>query len=322
VRLPIANWQAGASIDSLRKRAEMLARIRDFFAEKNVLEVETPLLANATVTDVYIESLQVNTKFKGKSKILYLQTSPEFSMKRLLGSGSGPIYQICKAFREGETSTRHNPEFTMLEWYQPGYSMTALMDEVAQLLAVLLNYKEIPRYSYREVFLEKLDIDPHAITLEDLAIVTRDKIDIYSRDLGKTEYLQLLMAHVIEPMLAENFFVYDFPVEQAALAKLEQDEMDVTVAKRFELFCEGMEIANGYDELIDAGEQRIRFKADAEQRRKLKLSEYAADEKFLAALDAGIPECAGVAIGIDRLLMLRLGVSNIRDVIGFTTELA
>lgn len=318
----MVKWQTVATMDNLRKRAEVLVKIRGFFAEKNVLEVETPLLANATVTDVYIESLQVNTKLRGKSKSLYLQTSPEFSMKRLLASGSGPIYQICKAFREGETSTRHNPEFTILEWYQPGYSMTALMDEVGQLLAALLNYKEFPRYSYREVFLEKLDIDPHAISLEDLATVTRDKIDIYGRDLGKTECLQLLMAHVIEPMLAENFFVYDFPVEQAALARLEQDEMGVTVAKRFELFCEGMEIANGYYELIDSDEQRIRFKSDAAQRRKLNLPEYAADEKFLAALDAGIPECAGVAIGVDRLLMLLLGASNIGDVISFTTELA
>ena len=243
-------------------------------------------------------------------------------MKRLLGAGIGPIYQICKAFREGETSTRHNPEFTILEWYQPGYSMTDLMDEVEQLLVELLGYETISRYSYREVFLEKLDIDPHAITVEDLEVVARERIDIYGGDLSKTDYLQLLMAHVIEPMLAENFSVYDFPVGQEALAKFEVDEMEMTVAKRFELFCEGMEIANGYYELIDADEQRSRFELDIEKRKKLHLPVYIPDEKLLAALDAGIPQSAGVAIGIDRLLMLLLGSSNIGDVISFTTDLS
>lgn len=318
----MANWHPSASPENLRKRAEMLAKIRSFFSEKNVLEVETPLLGHSTVTDVYIQSLQLNTKIRGKSKTLYLQTSPEYAMKRLLGSGIGPIYQICKAFREGESSTRHNPEFTMLEWYRPGYSMTDMMDEVEQLLVELLACEPISRYSYREVFLEKLDIDPHAITLEDLEVVTRERIDIYGGDLGKTDYLQLLMAHVIEPMLAENFFVYDFPVGQAALAKFEEDEMGVTVAKRFELFCEGMEIANGYYELIDADEQRGRFRLDVEKRKKLNLPVYIADEKLLAALDAGIPQSAGVAIGVDRLLMLLLGSSNISDVISFTTDLS
>lgn len=318
----MANWLPGAPVVNLRKRAEILEKIRSFFSEKNVLEVETPLLGNSTVTDVYIQSLHLNTKIRSKSETLYLQTSPEYSMKRLLGSGIGPIYQICKAFRAGETSTRHNPEFTILEWYQPGYSMTDLMDEVEQLLVELLGYETISRYSYREVFLEKLDIDPHTITLEDLELVARGRIDIYAEDLGKTDYLQLLMAHVIEPMLAENFFVYDFPVGQAALAKFEVDQMEMTVAKRFELFCEGMEIANGYYELIDADEQRGRFELDVEKRKKLNLPVVIADEKLLAALDAGIPQSAGVAIGIDRLLMLLLGSSNISDVISFTTDLS
>ena len=316
------NWLPGASAENLRKRAEMLAKIRHFFSDRNVLEVETPLLAHCTVTDVFIQSLRLETKLRGRTETLYLQTSPEYSMKRLLGSGIGPIYQICKAFREGETSTRHNPEFTMLEWYQPGYTMTALMDAVEQLLSVLLGYENISRYSYREVFLEKLDIDPHSISVEDLEVATRKRIDIYDGDLGKSDYLQLLMAHVIEPMLAENFFVYDFPVGQAALAKFEADEMDMTVAKRFELFCEGMEIANGYYELTDADEQRSRFEVDGEKRRKLGLPQYAIDEKLLAALDAGIPQSAGVAVGIDRLLMLLVGSSNIRDVISFTTDLS
>jgi len=318
----MANWLPGASLENLRKRAQMLATIRSFFSEKNVLEVETPLLGHSTVTDVYIQSLQLNTNIRSKSKPLYLQTSPEFSMKRLLGAGIGPIYQICKAFREGETSMRHNPEFTILEWYQPGYSMTDLMNEVEQLLFELLGYETISRYSYHEVFLEKLDIDPHTITVEDLEVVTRERIDIYGGDLGKTDYLQLLMAHVIEPMLAENFFVYDFPVGQEALAKFELDEAEMTVAKRFELFCEGMEIANGYYELIDADEQRGRFESDVEKRKKLNLPVYIPDEKLLAALDAGIPQSAGVAIGVDRLLMLLLGSSNISDVISFTTDLS
>ncbi|MCH2356897.1 MAG: hypothetical protein MK319_09560 [Pseudomonadales bacterium] len=174
----------------------MLATIRSFFSEKNVLEVETPLLGHSTVTDVYIQSLQLNTKIRSKSKTLYLQPSPEYSMKRLLGAGIGPIYQICKAFREGETSMRHNPEFTILEWYQPGYSMTDLMNEVEQLLFELLGYETISRYSYHEVFLEKLDIDPHTITVEDLEVVTRERIDINGGDLGKTDYLQLFLAHV------------------------------------------------------------------------------------------------------------------------------
>lgn len=316
------DWKPGASVETLRMRAETLSKIRSFFAQRDVLEVETPLLAHSTVTDVYIQSLTVENSSKELTDTLFLQTSPEFSMKRLLGAGTGPIYQICKAFRQGEKSKQHNPEFTMLEWYRPGFSMTDLMDEVEQLVQSLLNCKVIPRLSYRDIFLKHLDIDPHTISHEDLKSLTLQRMELGSDDLDKTDFLQLLLGKFIEPELPANCFIYDYPLEQAALSVIESDQGGTPVAKRFELYCQGMEIANGYFELLDPIEQRTRFEADLNKRREQNLPVHPIDEKLLAALESGIPSCAGVALGVDRLIMLLAEAGNIDEVLSFTTDRA
>lgn len=314
----MTDWKPGAALDRLQDRARLLAGIRQFFAEREVLEVETPLLAGSTATDVYIQSFSVTDPAHSQSNPRYLQTSPEFAMKRLLAAGSGPIYQLCKAFRAEESTRLHNPEFTMLEWYRPGYSLAELMDEVAQLIITVLSCKKIERISYRELFLTHLHFDPHQIDFHDLRDLARRKIEFSSDGLSATDYLQQLLAHCIEPELPEFCFIYDYPVAQAALAATGLDESKQLVAHRFELFGKGMEIANGYFELTNGQEQRQRFAADNARRRQLQLPEYPVDEKLLAALDSGLPSCAGVALGIDRLLMLKTGATDIRDVISFT----
>jgi len=315
----MSNWQPGASKQTLQLRARLLAAIRGFFSERGVLEVETPLLTSHTVTDVNIESFSVDT-LSGER---FLQTSPEYAMKRLLAAGSGPIYQICKAFRqEGDdaASRQHNPEFTILEWYRPGYTMNELMDETAELMQHLLGEIDIPRFSYRELFMQNLAIDPHVIDSESLQALTRQKIDLTDTQLDDTDYLQLLMNQIVEPSLPQYAFVYDYPKAQAALAEIADDEQGVKVAKRFELYAGGMELANAYQELTDADSQRARFDKDQELRNQRGLKIPQADEKLLAAMDYGLPACSGIALGIDRLLMLAAKETNIGAVISFDHE--
>ena len=322
---------------ALQARARLLAAVRGFFAERGVLEVETPILAPTTGTDLYIDSFAVpmtgmldeRTDSGSKSIDYYLQTSPEFAMKRLLAAGSGPIYQISKVFRAGESSRLHNPEFSLLEWYRPGYDLDQLMSEVAELLAVTLSLsssptppasdlaKTPPRFSYRQLFHEQLSIDPHRVESTQLAEVAR-AANIHS-PADKTGTLQQLMALHIEPRLPEFCFVYDYPAAQCALAQVQPDAEGVQVARRFELYGRGMELANGYQELTDPAEQRRRFEADLQQRRAQGRASYPIDENFLAAL-AKMPPCAGVALGIDRLLMLITGAQTIAEVLSFTTH--
>lgn len=296
----------------LRARAELLHSLRMFFAGREVMEVETPVLASTTVTDPHIESLLVTNPVN--PTIGYLQTSPEYAMKRLLCSGSGPIFQICKAFRGDEAGRLHRSEFTLLEWYRPGFSLDELMDEVTELLQEVLKLMTVDRISYYQLFQDYLGIDPHRIELNALREFTCSRIDITGSKLDRTDYLQLLLAHEIEPRMPAALFVYDFPVEQAALARVERDDNDYQVACRFELFVGGMELANGYQELIDAVEQRARFERDIERRQDLGRPLYPIDEDLLAALDCGMPECAGVALGLDRLLMLKTGADSIEEV--------
>jgi lysyl-tRNA synthetase class 2 len=314
------DWKPTAQLENLKIRAELLIKIRQFFFERNVLEVETPLLARTTATDVHIQSLEVPRMGPALDAIFYLQTSPEFAMKRMLAAGSGAIYQICKAFRQGEVSRTHNPEFTMLEWYQPGYSQGDLINEVESLVSSLLEIQAIPKLSYREVFQQQLDFDPHNITLKQLNSCAAEYIDVGTQKLSQTDLLQLLMDAVVVPQLPKNIFVYDFPVDQCALATIEKDSDGQEVAKRFELFCSGIELANGYYELIDSSEQKSRFVVDRSKRQELDLQEYALDSKLIAALDYGLPNCAGVALGIDRLCMLAIGCTEISEVISFTTD--
>jgi lysyl-tRNA synthetase class 2 len=318
----MVDWKPSASLQNLQQRAYALAKIRRFFSERDVLEVETPLLASSTVPDVYIESIAAQVVKDNSSRKNFLQTSPEFFMKRLLASGSGSIYQIAKAFRQEEKGARHNIEFTLLEWYRLSYSLDQLMAELEELVQEVLSCGPISRLSYREIFRQHLQINPHEISLEELQKLAKSEIDLSGSDLSKTDYLQLLLSNSIEPKLPPYCIIYDYPLEQAALAILATDEHGVVVAKRFELFGHGMELANGYFELSDAAEQRARFEKDNAVRKEKGLQAHDVDEKLIAALESGLPSCSGVAVGVDRLLMLLVEAKNISEVISFDSERA
>ena len=313
-------WRPGASLEMLRLRANALATIRRFFAERDVLEVETPLLAATTVTDTHIESIPASLELAGSPRDCYLQTSPEYAMKRLLAAGAGACYQICKSFRQGDAGRRHNPEFTMLEWYRPGFSLAQLMDEVALLLRDFLPGADIARLGYREVFQRHLQIDPHRAGLATLRRLTENRLTVDTAELNATDCLQLLLAQVIEPELPDYCFIYDYPAPQAALAKISPDAKGEPVARRFELFCKGMELANGYDEETDGKVLRARFEGDQQRRAELGRPVPDIDQNLLAALAHGLPPCAGVAFGIDRLLMLLSGAESIGEVIAFSID--
>ena len=313
----MVDWKPSSPLQNLQQRARTLASIRRFFAERDVLEVETPILASTTVPDVYIESISAELKDGNNSEAYFLQTSPEFFMKRLLASGSGSIYQLTKAFRQEEKGRIHNTEFTLLEWYRVSYSLEELMTELECLVQEILGCDPIPRFSYREIFQKHLHIDPHQIPLAELEQLARGRIDLAGSDLSKTDYLQLLLANAIEPELPAFCFIYDYPQEQAALSTLAEDDFSVVVAKRFELFGHGMELANGYFELSDSDEQRARFEEANGLRKEKGQQTYAIDERLIAALESGIPSCSGVAVGVDRLLMLLINAKHISEVISF-----
>ncbi|MBL3529620.1 MAG: EF-P lysine aminoacylase GenX [gamma proteobacterium endosymbiont of Lamellibrachia anaximandri] len=307
----------------LRARAGLLADIRTFFRQAGVLEVETPVCSRFGVTDPAIESF--TTRYTGPAaahgETLYLHTSPEFPMKRLLAAGSGPIYQICKVFRGGELGTRHNPEFTLLEWYRPGFDHFALMDEVASLVnAVLPSALPVERLSYGEAFQRYLGIDPHAASFASLRQCAIDAgipdAETLSLD-GADAWLDLLLTQRIEFHLGRErlSFLFDYPASQAALAKVRQGTP--AVAERFELYLEGIEIANGFHELTDAQEQQRRFEQENATREERGLPTVPMDRNLLSALASGMPECAGVALGIDRLLMRVTDVASIEEVLAF-----
>jgi lysyl-tRNA synthetase class 2 len=312
-----AAWRPSATLENLQARAGLLARLRAFFADRQVLEVETPLLVQSTVTDPHIDSWSV----EGTA---YLHTSPEYAMKRLLAAGFGPIYQIAKVFRKGERGSRHNPEFSLLEWYRPGFDHWAMMDEVADLLAHVLGQQQVVHISYRDAFMEVLGIDPHRIELAELIATTRKLIDVQLDSRQRDDWLNLLLSHLIEPQLGRSAptFLYNYPASQAALAQISRDENGNAVAERFELYIHGLEIANGYRELLDVAEQKRRFEADLHYRQQAGMPCPQVDQHLLAALEFGLPECAGVALGLDRLLMLQLAASRIDDVISFPFERA
>ena len=311
------DWQPTADIGMLRARAVLLARIRDFFANRDILEVETPLLCGAGITDPAIEPLLVESGISLQQP-RYLQTSPEYAMKRLLACHGLPIFQLARAFRDGEAGARHNPEFTLLEWYRPGFDHHALMAEVAELVRCCLGERPLHYYSYRQLFLETLGLDPFTAALDELQSVARARLDTGTISGDRDLWLDLLVSHLVEPQLADRgmCFVYDYPASQAALARIGTVD-GVTVGHRFELYVDGVELANGYFELQDAVEQRRRFEQDNLRRRQLGLPERTLDERLLAALEHGMPQCSGVALGVDRLLMLSTGVSDIRKVLAF-----
>jgi len=310
------DWQPATDNRMLEARAAMYRDIRAFFAERRVLEVETPLLASAIGTDTALDPVPARLSAGN----YFLQTSPEFPMKRLLAAGSGPIWQLCKAFRNGEAGRRHNPEFTMLEWYRPGFGLPELMTELDALLAVLLDFPPALRITYSELFLRYLDVDPLLASLDELKACASNAFETAFDSDNPDHWCDLLFSHCIEPELKEPVFIHAYPPSQAALATLAQDTQGRTVAQRFELVAGGMELANGYFELTDANAQRQRFEADLARRTAEGLPQYAIDERLLAALAHGMPACAGVAVGVDRLLMLQQGVSDIRDVLAFPVD--
>lgn len=302
-----ADWRPTASLAALQARAALLRRLRAFFAEREVLEVETPLLSVAGTTDPQIESFVTHYSGPGGDRRLYLATSPEFPMKRLLAAGSGPIFQVCKAFRQGEAGCLHNPEFTLLEWYRPGYDHHRLMDEVEALLAAVCEEPpaKAERWTYAELFETHLAVDPHRATWAELRRLAQAHPSLAGVDgLDRDGWLDLLMSHCIQPQLGLDApcFVYHYPASQAALARIAPGEPPV--AERFELIWRGVELANGFHELSDAQQQRRRFTADNARRRELGLAEVVMDERLLQALAAGLPDCAGVALGLDRLLLM------------------
>lgn len=320
-------WRPCADLPALRARARLLAELRAFFAERGVLEVETPILSAAANPDPAIEPLHLDAALTGDGpRRRYLQTSPEFPMKRLLAAGSGPIYQVCKVFRLDERGRRHHPEFTMLEWYRPGFSLDELMDEVALLLRRLAPTDPLPvsRISYRDLFYDGLGVDPWRTSPAALRAVAeaRGIAGAGELDLDRDGWLDLLLCCCLEPELgcAGLTFVYDYPPSQAALARVMPGERPV--ARRFELYWRGLELANGFDELADAAEQRRRFRQDLAVRAARGQDAMPADEHLLAALAYGLPACAGVALGLDRLLMCVLGADHIDAVLAFPVERA
>ena len=312
-------WQPTASLEALRARAELNRSIREFFIETDVLEVELPILNHAPVADMNIEPIAVPTT--ADMPALYLHTSPEYSMKRLLCAGSGDIYALGKVFRAGEAGGRHNPEFTMLEWYRVGIDHLELMHEVSDLLTELfagsaIELADSPIFiSYQQAVMEYAALDP--LNASDDAI-TQLGIELAGGDLGlnRDGWLDMIMSHKVEKALPKNrlVFIYNYPASQAALAKLNHDEKGQLISERFEVYLNGLELANGYNELTDAQEQQQRFE------KELVETERPVDEKLLAAMaanDAGLPACAGVAMGIDRILMLQLGLKTLAEVISF-----
>jgi elongation factor P--(R)-beta-lysine ligase len=301
----------------------MLRAIRAFFEARGVLEVETPLLCAHTVTDRHLRPFKTRFGPAGRESASphYLQTSPEFAMKRLLAAGAGSIYQICKAFRNDELGRRHNPEFTILEWYRPGFDLYALMDEVEALFGALLDARPTPaeRIPYRAVFERHTGIDPIVANGDDFrasadALGHPEAASLCGTD--RSTWLDYLFSHAVQPNLGTQrlSFVYDFPACLPSLARLKPG--DPSVVERVEVFLQGMELANGFHELADPVEQERRFDADlamsglSNRRRK--------DPRLLAALAAGLPDCSGIAVGLDRLLMLRTGADDIADVLAFS----
>lgn len=302
----------------LKTRARLLNDIRDFFRERGVMETETPLLSKAGNTDPEIQS--VMSRDGG-----YLRTSPEFALKRMLAAGSGDVYELGRVFRSGESGRMHNSEFTMLEWYRTGLGYLDLVDEVAALVrccgAGKFNSWPIEKLTYRALFQRHLGLDPFEADRESLAGAAK-KNGIDSIELNSRQWLDLLMSMVIQPALPEQqlTFVYDYPPEQAALARVRQDSPPV--AERFELYLGRTELANGYQELTDATEQKRRFEAENEMRAQRGMDVYRIDEHLVAALEHGLPECAGVALGVDRLLMALCEAEDISEVIAFPASRA
>lgn len=321
-----ASWQPSAPIANLLKRAAIMAEIRRFFADRGVLEVETPTMSQATVTDIHLVPFE--TRFVGPGAAdgltLYMMTSPEYHMKRLLAAGSGSIYQLGRSFRNEEAGRHHNPEFTMLEWYRPHYDMYRLMNEVDDLLQQILDCNSAETLSYQQAFQRHLGIDPLSAEKAQLreAAAKLDLSNVADTEEDRDTLLQLLFTVGVEPHFGRDkpAFVYHFPASQASLAVISTE--DHRVAERFEVYFKGIELANGFHELTDGDEQLQRFEQDNRSRAKRGLPQHPIDMNLIAALKHGLPDCSGVALGVDRLVMLALNAERLSDVIAFPVDIA
>lgn len=310
------DWRPSATRQTLEARAQLLSRIREHFAASGALEVETPSLSRTGVTDVHLASVAAEVC----GQRYFLHTSPEYAMKRLLAAGYGDLWQIARVYRDGESGRWHSPEFTLVEWYRLGMNHHALMEDVERLMAALLrtnrNLEATERLSYAQAVERHAGLDAFAATPS--AIIERLSqagIDVPAGlETDRDACLDLLVGTVVGPQLGSNrlTFVYDYPASQAALARIRGP-----VASRFELYLDGLELANGFHELGDAAEQRARFMQDLETRRQRGLPTMPVDEHFLAALEHGLPDCAGVALGFDRVMMCATGARRIEEVVAF-----
>ncbi len=316
------NWRPTAMPDALRRRAQMLNSARAFFEKRGILEVETPILSAAAVSDPQIESLA--TQIAGMPGRSYLCPSPEYAMKRLLAAGSGDIFQICKVFRDAERGRWHNPEFTMIEWYRLGIDDAALMDELealmAELLAPVRRIGRAERLSYAAALQRHAGVDAFSASEEELLHAARRHGISCEAELDRDGKLDLLMGLIVGPQLGRGnpCFICDYPASQAALARLKPGVP--RVAARFELYLDGLELANGFHELVQPKEQRARFNHDLELRAARGQTQPPLDENLLAALESGIPDCAGVALGFDRLVAIALGANRLSDAMAFSVE--
>jgi len=319
----MTDWYPTATLDVLRRRALLMQGVRAFFNARGLLEVETPMLSRAGITDPNLDSLEAGYTGPGApaSGRLYLHTSPEFPMKRLLATGSGPIWQVCKVFRGGERGRRHNPEFSMLEWYRPDWDHLQLMDEVADLVRAVCGERPVRSRSYAQVF-RPLQINAHTDGIGQLRQRAGALGIPLPGGLDRDGLLDLILSERIAPELGQGHvdFIHDFPASQAALARIQPG--NPPLAQRFECFLDGMEIANGFHELGDAGEQRARFQAEGNARLLAGRTVPPMDEHLLDALAAGLPDSAGVAVGLDRLFMVALGCSHIDQVLAFPIDRA
>ena len=319
-----------AQIDALKHRADVLRKLRRFFDDRDFFEVETPLLSHDIVIDRHLHPVgipknQITGVDSNSNELLWLQTSPEFGMKRLVASGAAAIYQIGKAFRRSETGEMHNPEFTMLEWYRVGDNLKTGMDLLAELIEEILKQPKTKRVSYRQIFLQHVGVDPFSCAVSDLKSVATEHgitIEMPCEASARDEWLNLILSRLIEPKLGFDggVIIYDWPASQAALAVIRQEE--IPVAERFEIYVRGVELANGYHELLDADELARRNSVINQERLKDGQPLLPEESRLLHAMRAGLPACAGVAVGVDRLILLALGMERINEVIAFPIDRA
>jgi lysyl-tRNA synthetase class 2 len=323
-------WQPTCSVAMLQLRARLLANIRTFFEKKFVLEVETPLLSHGIGTDPQLAFFTTDYCLPPLQHKLFLQTSPEFAMKRLLAAGCGSIYQICKAFRNGELGRFHNPEFTLLEWYRIGFTLTQLMDEVAELIQALFMAEQVglagvQRHSYQDIFQQYTGLDALIFSYQDYCAYALNNnlpeaVSLCEHD--HVLWLDFLFSHCVQPYLRNDivYMIYGYPTTLSSLARI--NPLDPRTTDRVEVFINGIELGNGFYELSDAVEQNKRFENEIVQRQQKNLPEVVKDERLIAALTTGLPECSGIAIGLDRLLMLLSKANSIDEVLSFSIHRA